>query len=502
MNNRFASYLIAAIFALTCALPVSSSATERPNILLIVSEDNGQELGCYGEPYVQTPVLDKLTEEGVRFHNAYVPQAGCSQSRAALLTGLYPHQNGQIGLATWKFRMHDEKTPNLVRSLKGAGYRTGIIGKLHINPESAFPFDFKAIPSANFARKNLNQYAAEAQEFFEVSDKPFFLSVNFPDAHRPFLTQVNGLPENPLTAKDVKAIAYFGLDTAELRKQTADYYNCMSRLDSQVGELLAALRASGKDKETLVVYMGDHGADMLRGKRTSYEGGVRVPLIVSWAGKVKQGKVSDALVSTLDLMPTFLDVAQAEPVDGLAGRTLLPLLKGQAGDWREYLFTEYHTHSAHNYYPQRTVRDERFKLIRNLMPGEVNPGYEYTLGKFFRELHEVVSEAPEPIRSAYERMQRPPEYELYDLQTDPHEFRNLANDAQHAATLSELKTQLAHWRTRTNDPLLNPDNLTRLKAEIDACVVDGEAVKGRLILTYPDYFFTPAPNATTKPNTE
>ena len=107
-------------------------AADRPNILLIVSEDNGPELGCYGDPYVQTPVLDRFAKKGVRFERAYVPQAGCSQSRAALLTGIYPHQNGQIGLATWKFRLYRENTPNLIRSLKQAGYRTGIIGKLHI----------------------------------------------------------------------------------------------------------------------------------------------------------------------------------------------------------------------------------------------------------------------------------------------------------------------------------------------------------------------------------
>ena len=475
--------IVAAMCSVACA-------EERPNILLIVSEDNGQELGCYGEPFVKTPVLDKLAEEGIRFHNAYVPQAGCSQSRAALLTGLYPHQNGQIGLATWKFRMYREDTPNIVRSLKQVGYRTGIIGKLHVNPASAFPFDVKQIPSSNFGRKKLGNYAKHAREFFDAGDKPFFLSVNYPDAHRPFLTSVDGMPADPLTADDVKSMAYFGLDTPELRKQTADYYNCMSRLDSQVGQLLAALKASGKANETLVVYMGDHGADILRGKRTSYEGGVRVPLIASWAGMVKKGQVNDALVSTLDLMPTFLDVAKAEPVDGLAGRTLSPFLKGQTGDRREYLFTEYHTHSAHNFYPQRTVRDKRFKLIHNLMPHEVNPGYEFTRRKFFEELHQVVSNAAEPVRSAYERMQRPPEYELYDLQTDPHEFRNLVDASEFATTFARLKAQLANWRKRTNDPLLDPDNLARLKAEIDACITDDGASKADLKLTYPDYFAT------------
>jgi len=475
--------IVAAMCSVACA-------EERPNILLIVSEDNGQELGCYGEPFVKTPVLDKLAEEGIRFHNAYVPQAGCSQSRAALLTGLYPHQNGQIGLATWKFRMYREDTPNIVRSLKQVGYRTGIIGKLHVNPASAFPFDVKQIPSSNFGRKKLGNYAKHAREFFDAGDKPFFLSVNYPDAHRPFLTSVDGMPADPLTADDVKSMAYFGLDTPELRKQTADYYNCMSRLDSQVGQLLAALKASGKANETLVVYMGDHGADILRGKRTSYEGGVRVPLIASWAGMVKKGQVNDALVSTLDLMPTFLDVAKAEPVDGLAGRTLSPFLKGQTGDRREYLFTEYHTHSAHNFYPQRTVRDKRFKLINNLMPHEVNPGYEFTRRKFFEKLHQVVSKAPHPVRSAYERMQRPPEYELYDLQTDPHEFRNLVDASEFATTFARLKAQLANWRKRTNDPLLDPDNLARLKAEIDACITDDGASKADLKLTYPDYFAT------------
>ena len=257
------------------------SALAAPNILLIVSEDNGQELGCYGEPYVQTPVLDNLATEGVLFKNAYVAQAGCSQSRASFLTGLYPHQNGQIGLATWKFRMYDENTPNIVRSLKEVGYRTGIIGKLHVNPESAFPFDFKAISSSNFGRKDLDLYASEAKRFMTAGEEPFFLSVNHPDAHRPFTTQVNGLPEKPLTGDDVKPLDYFGLDNAELRQQTADYYNCMSRLDSYIGDLLQALEESGKADNTIIVYIGDHGADLLRGKRTSYEGGTRVPFIVN-----------------------------------------------------------------------------------------------------------------------------------------------------------------------------------------------------------------------------
>ncbi|MFL3665658.1 MAG: sulfatase-like hydrolase/transferase, partial [Verrucomicrobiota bacterium] len=310
IQSRFRIYLL---FFVALG-QVQEPEAKRPNILLIVSEDNGPELGCYGDPYVQTPALDLLSAQGVRFNRAYVPQAGCSQSRAALLTGLYPHQNGQIGLATWKFRLYDEKTPNLVRSLKKGGYRTGIIGKLHINPASAFPFDFQRIPSANFSRSKLGDYAKAANEFITKSNVPFFLSVNYPDAHRPFINKIDGIPKQTLKGKDVKPLSYFGIDTLELREQTAGYYNCMSRLDSLIDDLLDVLKKSGKWDETLIIYLGDHGGDMLRGKRTSYEGGVRIPLIMHWKGKVGfsagrgQG-VRDELVSTLDLMPTILNVA-------------------------------------------------------------------------------------------------------------------------------------------------------------------------------------------------
>ncbi|MBT3481266.1 MAG: sulfatase [Opitutales bacterium] len=464
-------------------------ALAAPNILLIVSEDNGQELSCYGEPYVQTPVLDNLATEGVLFKNAYVAQAGCSQCRASFLTGLYPHQNGQIGLATWKFRMYDENTPNIVRSLKESGYRTGLIGKLHVNPESAFPFDFKAISSANFGRKDQYRYATEAKRFMTADDSPFFLSVNFPDAHRPFTTQVDGLPSDPLSGDDVKPLEYFGIDNAELRQQTADYYNCMNRLDTLIGELLQALDETGKAEDTIVVYFGDHGADMLRGKRTSYEGGTRVPLIVKWPSRWSSNHVSTELVSLVDLAPTLLEAAGARPIPNLPGRSLDPLLKRKSTNWREYLFTEYHIHSAHNYYPQRTVQNRHFKLIRNLMPGKVNPGYMFTNNRFFEGLMGTIENAEEPIRSAYLNMERPVEYELYDLKNDPHEFSNLINDSSHAKELARLKKELQAWREETNDPMLNPRNVLRLKAEVNACFTDGQPDKKKLTLTYPEYFF-------------
>lgn len=486
---RYWQALVSTFLVAAFAWHAPSVNASRPNILLIVSEDNGPEIGCYGDPYAQTPNLDRMAAEGVRFNRAYVAQAGCSQSRAAFLTGLYPHQNGQLGLATWNFRMYSEETPNIVQSLKDAGYRTGLIGKLHINPESAFPFDIHEITSANFARENLGDYAKHAEAFINADDGPFFLSVNYPDAHGPWLKQVEGLPTNPLGPDDVKGLDYWGIDPPEMRESIANHYNCMSRLDSMIGDLLQVLEQSGKADNTLVIYFGDHGADFLRGKRTSYEGGVRVPFIVRWPKHAKPGQVREELVSTVDIFPTALTIANATPVDNLPGKSLLPLFRDEPTEWREYLFTEFHTHagSKSNFYPQRTVRNDRYKLIENLLPDEVNPGYDFTTGRF-EGVIPAIELAPPTVRDAYHLMRQPPRYELYDLHSDPNEFRNLADSPDHVSVSNELKQELAAWRRQTQDPLLDPENLARLKEEVYS-VESKKASKDRE-WGYPDYFFS------------
>ena len=462
----------------------------RSNILLIASEDNGPHLSCYGDPYVKTPHLDALAARGVRFSNAYVSQAGCSPSRATILTGLYTHQCGQIGLATHGLRMYRKDTPNIFRSLKGAGYTTGIIGKIHVNPESAFPLDRHWTRKGGFSNRDVRWEATTAGEFMAGADKPFLLMVNYTDAHRPFIRQQHGLPAKPLEAKDVKVLPQIGLDTPTLRENTANYYNCMSRLDSGIAMLMKALAASGKADNTLVIYMGDHGADILRGKRTPYEGGVKVPLILSWPGRMKGGQVRDEMVSTIDLMPTILEAAGAKPLASLPGKSLAPLLADKDVPWRKHLFTEYHLHSGHNFYPQRTVRNARFKLILNLLHGQVNPGYAFTNDRFFKpgEIEGVLKKSPPHIRRAYEILRVAPEYELYDLESDPNEFHNLAEKPENRAVFEELRTVLADWRRRMKDPLLSADNLKRLTAEVADRWKTG-AYKKKMDWKYPDYFF-------------
>jgi N-sulfoglucosamine sulfohydrolase len=461
-------------------------------------------LAVTGMHYAKTPNLNRLASEGLRFERAFVPQAGCSQSRASFLTGLYPHQHGQIGLATWGFRLYRDDTSNLPRSLKESGYRTGIIGKLHINPESAFPFDFHEIKSSNFARKDLFEYSHHAAAFINANDQPFFLSVNYPDAHDIWLRQVNGLPAKPQSADQVKAMSYMGIDPPGMREMVADYYNCISRLDSLVGDLLDELAKSGKAENTIVVYLGDHGADMLRGKRTCYEGGLRIPLLIRWPGKITP-QVRHELVSTIDLMPTLLAAAGARSPQGLPGKDLQPLFSPGKAEWRSHYFAEYHTHAAApNYFPQRSVRTERYKLIENLLPGEVHPDFDNTISKLEKEakrrdiaggldLPSVIAQAAPEVRAAYARMRVPPQYELYDLQADPYEFTNLADVPEHANVLQGLKDALKQWREETQDPLLVPGNLQRLSTEVRS--IKKKDAASNYHWGYPDYFSGRAPSA-------
>ena len=327
----------------------------RPNILLIVSEDTGQDLSCYGDTNVPTPHLDSLARDGVLFENAYITQSVCSPSRSTIFTGLYPHQNGQIGLATHAYTMF-RRFPTTYSILQEAGYATGLIGKTHVNPASVVEdyVDYRAIEGANFAKQNLGEYADHAATFIEsAGDSPFFLTVNLPDTHWPFQDQVDGRPENPVGPGDVTVMPYIGMTNQRIQEYAASYYNCVQRLDGCVGELLEALAHSGRAENTLVIFIGDHGAQMARGKIWPLEAGVKIPLMVRWPGVAGQGRRCDELVSTIDFLPTFLEVAGLPPNDELPGCSLVPLLEGDSCGFRDYLAVERNSDVAFLHFPQR-----------------------------------------------------------------------------------------------------------------------------------------------------
>ena len=235
------------------------------------------------------------------------------------------------------------------------------------------------------------------------------------------------------------------------------------RLDHYIGELINALKKSGKFDNTVIIYIGDHGADLPRGKRTCYEGGIRVPMIISWPNaKPKQRR--NELVSTLDIFPTICEIAKLKTPSTLAGASLKEIIHGEKPDWRKIMVTEYHVHSNHNPWPQRAIRNKRYKLIFNPLAGEINPGYEFTMGKKFISVSEseLMKSATDQVRNAYKTSKKPPLIEFYDLQTDPFEFNNLANEEKYSEEIKKLKYLLQHWQKDSEDPLFFPEVAKKL----------------------------------------
>lgn len=353
--------------------------------------------------------------------------------------------------------------------LKSAGYCTGLIGKLHVNPESAFPLDFRAIPGSNFDRKiDGADYAAAAARFFtQAGGKPFFLSVNFPDAHLPFVRQAHGRPAKPIEADAVKPMPWVGVDSPRIRQQVANYYNCLARLDEGVGLLLRELEKSGRLAQTIVFYIGDHGAQFPRGKGTVYEGALRVPLIVRWPGTAAAGLGRTELVSTLDILPTILAAAgSGSDVTRLSGRALQPLLAREAPPpWREFVFGLTTGSFPGNCFVQHSIRDVRFKLISSPRPKTKNLIADSYLDPNHRNY--VVSgatldeqaAAPPLVREALARWSRPPRYELYDLDRDPGEWHDLADDPRYGREKARLIAALREWQVQTRDPFLDQANV-------------------------------------------
>ncbi|MGB0579507.1 MAG: sulfatase family protein [Limisphaerales bacterium] len=439
------------------------------NILLITADDLGIQLSCYGDKIARTPNIDRFAAGSVRFKTAYVSQASCSPSRSTMFTGLYPHANGQYGLANANvgFRVHEELIDQLLPNvLKNAGYRTGIIGKLHVNPEKAFKFDQRW--NEGFGSREIRKQVGFAREFLNAKEKqPWFLMFNLFDPHVArkrlpnrkrgpsyFPDQVQGLPKNVLDADDVPPWPWQQIDTLEQRTKIAGYYNCVHRIDAAIGMLMKELQNAGHADDTLIIFLGDHGPPFFRGKTSCYEAGLRVPFIVNWPG-VSQAHVSDRLSGSIDIYPTILDAANVSRPAGLHGRSLRPVLRSDTkATWRKTLVAEFHYHGHTPFFPRRAITDGHYKLIHNLRAGKLQ-ALSGVDGDTALTVARKLS-ATDPVRRAMERTYDPPELELYDLDKDPIEFHNLAEHQSVRDVRSRLRNDLRRWQELTKDPFVDP----------------------------------------------
>ncbi len=446
----------ALIFSISVTYGQSAQDKAPLNILLITADDLGLQLGCYGDSVARTPHLDALARQGVLFENAYVTQASCSPSRSSMLTGLYPHQNGQIGLSHRGYRMY-ESVRTLPQRLKAQGYVNAIIGKLHVEPHTNFPFDYANTDARK--TRDVAEVAAQAESLMDTVSRPFFLMVNYFDPHVELIPQVKGIPEKPFTPDEVQAFPFQQVDTPTELDRIANYYSCVARLDAGIGMLMEALTRTGKAENTLVIFLGDHGPPFVRAKTNCYEAGLKVPFLLRWPGKAAQR--FSGFVNANDIVPTALEAAQMAVPAELPGSSLRPIVDGQPFEERPYLFAEFNAHAPQLFYPMRSVRDKQYKLIVNDLSGKPFPSTSVDGDPAWKEAQKAKF-AGTPVRRVFDRYVHRPALELYDLNKDPQEFTNLADDPSYQAVIERLQKALRQWQAQTHDPLLNKTKHTRM----------------------------------------
>ena len=482
--------LLLAAFAATAP---SAFAAER-NVVLVITDDQGRDsAGCYGNPVIQTPNLDALAEDGTRFTEAFCTTASCSASRSVILTGLHNHRNGHYG---HKHSFHNFESFEWIQSLPNLlnefGYRTARVGKYHVAPEEHYRFD-KALRASS---RNPVQMADAAKDLIaEDSDEPFFLMYATSDPHRsggwterngekanrfgnrPEGKARNGIDPVHYDPEDVQ-IPPFLPDTPTARAEIAEYYQSVSRIDQGLGRLVQHLKDAGEYNNTLIIYISDHGIAFPGGKTTLYEGGMRSPCVVRNPYSEKRGIVTDAMVSWVDITPTILNFAglledgsntlpekfgqmprgkrqqirrRTKPYT-FHGNSFLPVLGKPSPEGWDRVNASHTFHEITMYYPMRVVRERRWKLIWNIAHDLPYPfASDLWAAPTWQVQHEKGMDATYG-RTTVEGYIHRPEFELYDLKSDPNETNNLADDPDYQEKLEQMKAKLKQFQQQTDDP--------------------------------------------------
>ena len=441
--------LTVASLVLPKRLFAARASENRPNILWILSEDISPDLSCYGTPAVQTPNLDKLADQGVRFTNAFTTSPVCSTSRSAMITGMY-----QTSIGVHNHRSHRDDGYTLPKPVKmiteyfrQAGYFTANVKTAAPGVRGSGKTDF------NFQFKNAFNGSDWSQR---KSGQPFFAQLSISVTHRGgHWKNLREKLNNPVDPAKVKLPPYYP-DHPVARKDWATYLDSIQVMDKYVGEILKRLDGEGLTNNTIVIFIGDHGRCHVRGKQWLYDGGIHIPLIVRWAGKLRAGQVCQDLVSGIDISATVLKIAGIEPPRHMEGEVFL---EPETRDiWNPVKNHEYII-AARDRCDEtidriRCVRTKRYKYIRNFMPErpytQTNAYKErsYPMLNLMKELH---AQGKLTDVQALFMASRKPDEELYDIRNDPYEINNLAASPKQQQTLEKMRTILDKWIKDTGD---------------------------------------------------
>lgn len=457
MNHR-----LTLAITLTFVVSANASAADRPNILWLIAEDFSPDLGCYGVAEVRTPNIDALAERGMRFTQAFTTAPVCSTSRSAFMTGMY---QTTIGAHNHRSHRDDEyQLPEGVRVLpdwlRNEGYFTANV--VHLTDDRNERF-YRGTGKTDW------NFSVEGKPFDSdrwsdlKSNQPFYAQVNFSETHRGRAWNIaREHIEHPADPERVAIPPYYP-DHPLVREDWAQYLNAAMAMDKKVGFVLEKLKKDKLAENTIVVFMADHGRAMPRGKQWCYDSGLRIPLVVfmpdAWARQdgYQPGTVTDRLVESIDLTATTLDLAGVKKPQAMQGRVLF----GEHADPPRDATFGARDRCDETAFRIRTVRTSRYRYIRNFdheKPFLLLNRYKETTYPTIPLLRSLFAdgELDDPAARLASPEPRPRE-ELYDLQADPHEIRNLADSPEHRRQLAELRGRLERWIEETNDQGRTPE---------------------------------------------
>lgn len=423
--------------------------SQRPNIILFLADDIGaNDIGCYGNPFVQTPHIDRMAAEGIRFTNAYVTTSSCSPSRCSILSGRYPHNTGAAELHT----PLPAAIPTFAELLHTAGYYTAHAGKWHMGEPAKRGFNLVQ------EHNKLNGDGGEALWVKTLRDRPkdapFLMWFASYDAHRPW-------GPNDLSGRhtpDQVAVPPYLVDSDLTRSDLAAYYDEISRFDRSIGQVEAELERQGVSDNTIIIVLSDNGSPFPRAKTRLYDSGVKTPFVVKWpAGISYRGAVSESLLSTIDIAPTLLKLADVDIGESFQGVSFSGIFNQPDLEVREYVFAE---HNWHDYEAlERMVRTRDFLYVVNMRPGLANQGPADAVGSpSFIELAEAKNAGVLTAAQADVFVTPRPREELYDYRSDPDQLINIAALPRYVDELEQHRMIMERWRKETDDS--TPDRLT------------------------------------------
>lgn len=423
-----------------------TTPTERPNVLLIVGDDQTfTDFGFAGHPDVKTPHLDRLRGEGMYLKQAFTTSPMCAPTRMSIYTGLYPVRSGGHPNHSRVY----EGVKSLPHYLTPLGYRVALIGKRHYAPREAFPFEYLGGRHHDGGRGTDLDFG-DVRQFLQETEDPFCLVIASNQPHAPW-TRGDPSAYDP----DALTLPPYFVDTPETRQGLTRYYAEITYLDDQVGQALQLLDEAGHADDTIVIFLSEQGSQLPHGKWTLYDVGIRGAGLVRYPGVVEPASETDALISYVDILPTILDAVNGTPEDlDVDGKSFLDVLRGEADQHHDAVFamqTSRGIHDGPESYGIRGARTDRFKYIRNLSPEVRFQNMITERNGIFQSWREEAEQGNEFAAERVRAYQHRPAEELYDLETDPFELNNLADDPAYGEIRALLRQRLDAWMEQQGD---------------------------------------------------